>query len=450
MIDSLRVDSERWKHGLKLFFDSSIDMAKLVGLSLVRDFVKSCPQDEHKESRLQIRQALLEWVFSTLQSSWLEPYVINNVATILTLSIKSDFPENWPTAFDDILSFAEISRSGVNLSARIIADLDVEVVMFSESRSQEEVARNTRIKDALREGNILENIVHFLCSSVLCSTPERDEVSVLCLTALSELIGWVDINLIVNDQVLPRVYHFCQDAFLCSPACDCLLEIAKKGMDSVDKMKLISSIRVLETLSCLSFDAAHSSDDREESIGIVADALVLELLSCWISFEAYAVEAGAAITEPEQKGLLEIGQMTGELLQAAMALLLKVFTHSDSAVAASATPSLKKLIGHMKKQQSYEDGSKQKEASLDPKISPCIAALHGLFSDWFFVAVDFLPTVLSGIYMQLQYPADFYECSADADEEDVEVAEEIEVPQCAVQCVLAVVSAIVCGACDWG
>ncbi|CAE7393925.1 xpot, partial [Symbiodinium microadriaticum] len=416
----------------------SVAIAKLFGLSLVRDFVKNCPQDEHRESRLQIRQALLEWTYNALQSTALEPYIMNNVANILTLSIKSDFPDQWPAAFDEVLSFAEISRNGINLSARIVADLDVEVVMFSEGRTQQEVTQNSRIKDAMREGCIIENIVSFLCSSVLCGTPERDDVSTLCLTTLAEMIGWIDINLIVNDEVLPRLYDFCRDQFLCSPSCDCLLEIAKKGMDSVDKVKLISSIRIVETLSSLPFDSAETSEDREESIGMVADALVVELLSCWISFESYAVEAGAAITATEQKGLLDIGRMTGELLQGALPLLMKVFAHEDSAVASCATPSLKKLIGHMKKQQSYDENPKQKDVSLEPKISQCIATLHEMFSDWFFIAVDMVPAVLWGIYRQLQFPAGFYELSADADEEDVEVAEEIEtknqVRQLFVQC----------------
>jgi hypothetical protein len=410
---------------LKLFFDGSNSISKLFGLSLVRDFVRNCPEPDHKESRFAVREAIFTWVYEALQSTSLEPYITNNIANILTLCIKNDFPENWPNAFDEVLSFSEIGRSGTNLSTRIIADLDVEVVMFSEGRTQEEVAHNTCIKDAMREGCIIENIVQFLCSSVITDSAGGDDLSGLCLNTLAEMIGWIDINLIVNDAVLPRLYQFCLDKALCSPACDCLLEIAKKGMDSVDKVKLISSIRLVDTLSCLPFDSTENAEHAEESIGSVADIIFQELMSCWISFESYAVDAGEAINE--QKHLLEIGQLTGELLQQTLPLLLKVFAHRDSAVAGTVVSSLKKLIQHMKKQQSYGDSSRQREVSLEPKLSQAIVSLRGMYEEWFFVAIDVLPAVLEGIYTQLQYPADFYEMSADADEEDVDVADEIEV-----------------------
>lgn len=425
MIDSLRLEPDRWRHGLKLFFDGSTSISKVFGLSLVRDFVKSYPDSAHRASRLAVREAIFGWACEALQTTTIEPYIMNNVANILTLCIKNDFPENWPTAFDEILSFSEMGRSGTNLSTRIIADLDVEVVMFSEGRTQEEVAHNTCIKDAMREGCIIENIVQFLCGSVIVDSPQRDDLSCLCLTSLAEMIGWIDINLIVNDTVLPRLYQFLLDKTLCSPACDCLLEIAKKGMDSVDKVKLISSIRLVDTLSCLPFDSSENVEHGEESIGSVADMIFQELLSCWISFESYAVEAGEAINE--QKHLLEIGQLTGELLQQSLPLVLKVFTHQDSAVAGTVIASLKKLIQHMKKQQSYGDTPRQREAALEPKLSQAIVSLRSMYADWFFVAIDFLSPVLEGVYTQLQYPADFYEMSAEADEDDVDIADEIEV-----------------------
>jgi Exportin 1-like protein len=64
--------------------------------------------------------------------------------------IKLLFPESWPLAFSDLLAVGRESTAGLDLVVRVICDLEVEVVMFSEGRGKQEVIHNVLIKDAMR------------------------------------------------------------------------------------------------------------------------------------------------------------------------------------------------------------------------------------------------------------------------------------------------------------
>mmetsp|Transcript_24391 Transcript_24391/g.35819 ORF Transcript_24391/g.35819 Transcript_24391/m.35819 type:complete len:1055 (+) Transcript_24391:112-3276(+) len=426
MIDELRLDPERWSLGMKLFFDASRDMARLFGLSLVRDFIKSHSDSTHRNERVAIKDAILAWVSQTFRSAIIEPYIVNSIANIITLCVKCDFPEHWGSAFDDILSLSSLGRAGIDLATRVITDLDFEVVCFSESRTQDEISHNTRVKDAMREGNIIRNLVAFLCSTAMEVRDKGDvsggDLGERCLHALAEMIGWIDISLVVNDTVLPQLYEFLHCEQLSSSACSCLLEIAKKGMDPVDKVKLLASICMVETLSRVPF-SPQSSDGVEEDVGSVVDVIVLELVSCWGVFEAHAldmVHGNVDVSNDRQQQILEIGRITGEQLRAAFPVLMKVFNHRESYVAVTVVNSVKRLIAHVKKQQG-------RRAAPDARASEDILQLYSMYPEWFFLAGECLTDVLSGIYSQLQYPEDFYEAHAElSEEDDEEYAAELE------------------------
>lgn len=362
----------------------------------------------------------------------IEPYAMNNVANILTLCIKCDFPENWDSAFDEILSLSELGWMGIDLCARIISDVDVEIVMFSEARTTDEINHNRIVKDAMRTGSILFNIVNFLTSSAGQAAQKEEYLSIgeLCLNSLATMIGWIDIGLIVNDSILPQVYQYLQYGPLASAACGCLLEISKKGMNPSDKVQLLANIGLINVLSELPFNPTTCEEDTiEDDIGTVIDVIFLELISCWIEFENYLLKVNPAEMEnssPDSdlrityQRMGAIGQITGEQLKLSVPVLLKVFGHGESVVSTTVISAMKKLIAQIKRQQPAN-------SLPDQILSDSISMFQSMYPDWFFIAADYIPQILSGIYMQLQYDVRFYESSLEADEEDEEIAAEIEV-----------------------
>lgn len=55
-------------------------------------------------------------------------------------------------------------------------------------------------------------------------------------------ISWIDINLVVNDQFFPLLVQQLSRTELREDTADCLLFVVNKGMEPVQKMKLIDSL----------------------------------------------------------------------------------------------------------------------------------------------------------------------------------------------------------------
>lgn len=68
---------------------------------------------------------------------------------VLALLIKSDYPEVWVDAFEQLEGFLRCNGGGaayVDIYLRVLGALDEEVVSFHINRSREETDNNSRIK----------------------------------------------------------------------------------------------------------------------------------------------------------------------------------------------------------------------------------------------------------------------------------------------------------------
>lgn len=219
-LDTLRVSPDRWNFGLKLFFEGKTQLAQFFGLSLVREYL-SCIRSTDLSSehiRKVIREGIMSWISGALVSSIPTPaYILNNVVSVLTQSLKNDYPELWPTAFTDVFSLGglpgQVSGFGVagaDVAVRLLKELDFEVIMFHEARTKDEIAHNVVIKDRMREYNVVGEVVVFLCRWALYVETEAassgrqqdsnyaDSFSSRCLFCLADFIGWIDVQLVVN------------------------------------------------------------------------------------------------------------------------------------------------------------------------------------------------------------------------------------------------------------
>lgn len=76
------------------------------GLSLVRDYLSSVSLQSSSSYPLptvfQIRDAIAQWLLERQTLGTIAP-VYNNAVSIFALCLKILYPENWPTAFQDLL-----------------------------------------------------------------------------------------------------------------------------------------------------------------------------------------------------------------------------------------------------------------------------------------------------------------------------------------------------------
>ena len=138
-------------------------------------------------------------------------------------------------------------------------ELEIEVVMFQDGRSKSEIVHNTLIKDTMRGSRVIEDVLRHLCEFVAASIHrgEESQRSVNCLQCLSELVGWIDLSLFMTvalpvlNVVLQTLLAQAQQKAPNSPLTDaiaaqlqaavfsCYLELVKKGMDPVEKVRIV-------------------------------------------------------------------------------------------------------------------------------------------------------------------------------------------------------------------
>ena len=435
-------------------------MTRSFGLSLLRDYLSMSPLSLHKndpglmsaelQNRTLLKQTVTEWLNNVLGSSTHVPqHIKNNMLSIYTLCIKRDYPEVWPSAFHDLLAFGNrFGLVGVDIVIRVLNELEIEVVMFNENRTKDEIAHNTLIKDTMRSTTVIKDIVFFLCqaASVAASSSESVDLSRRCLLCLAEMIGWIDINLVLSDA-LPTIYSFFQSAHPCQVgALSCIYEIAKKGMDPVLKVELIHKIELIPKLLSIRSDFQQVQplvDDHDNSIygvhkqyGLVLDMIVLELLGCWSKFEDHLFPnpnpkssfvaaskidflSGSEPSSPpiECKNvhlnsgvaeLIAIAPLTTKLLHEIIPELLNFLRHPYVTIASTVMTSANKFIQVLKLQKFRMDA-----------IFSFIKTQQESRPDYsFFVGFHYLDRLLFSILQQSQYPHNFKFEEIDADEEE--------------------------------
>lgn len=443
-----------------LFLESQNETARFFGLSLVRDWMQCELLDSSTApntliARERIRTSLMNWFTEVLKLLASDPtgkrnmndvvpyYMSSNAVSVVTLSIKFDFPKLWPGAFAELQQLGYgYGLVGIELVTRVLKELEVEVVMFSETRSKAEIAQNTAVKDAMRDSSIILDMVTFLCQGAKHALgAQRVDICAACLHCLSELISWIDANLVVQ-AALPVVYEMwqqCSHSAVRYACCCCFYELAKKGMDPVAKVRLLHAIQLVPLLTQderISSQLSLAELDEEasmeaERVAVLVDMLVLELLGCWTKYEdgLAGTSSSSSKSNKSVSPVMTSGDGSDEsqdiaaciavvvpFLQALLPLMLRCFTHAVLAVSSATLPSCARLVGLLRAQQS--------RAAL-------LSSLQGSGGP-VFRAEEYLDPLLSGIFSKSQYPEDFdFEAAAEDELDlDVEVSQKLVVCMC--------------------
>ena len=455
VINQLRSSEDRWSIGIRLFFDTRGPQVRHFGLSLVRDYLHAANRSGGgSEDALQhTRETIFMFVRNSIEQSvgqnvWpFEVYIVNYLVSIITLCIKIDCPERWPTAFSDllVLGSGEGNINGAGFVVGVLTEMDVEIVEFNNERSQREILHNTVIKDYIRDGNIAQELSIFLCSTAINSRQAGlIELSKQALNAFAQMIGWIDVNLVIK-CALPSIYQCMNDAYIGGAACSCIFELVKKGMDPLQKVQLVNDIELIQIILSVNIKDNEDGDDTEdgnnvaEELGPIVDILVQELLGVWISCEdqmhktaaslaSTMLAANGCIMQAATTCLTEISLTSADMLRVLMPQLLRIFGHSDVDVSSTVTDSVNKIIALLKSQNQKLD-SLRTVKDIIPRI---------------FIAEEFLNDLLLNIYKQMQFPSDF---AFDPDDEDDAVIIEVSVFVRFVLMYDVIVS--ICALCDW-
>lgn len=446
--------------GLALFAEASNEMTRSFGLNLLRDYLSSRhptnvdPQMDFQNRHL-VRKTVSDWLVTVIGAGQSIPqHTKNNMLSIYTLCIKRDYPEVWSNAFTELLLFGrQYGFVGVDVVIRIMNELEIEVVVFNENRNKEEIQHNTLIKDTMRNSNVVREVVQFLCQATneAIRLLEHQDIAGRCLLCLAEMIGWIDINLVLT-EALPTIYSMLQPTVLHAAqvgALTCIYEIVKKGMDPVLKVDLLQKIDLIPRLLVIKTDFTSTQsmlDDPDNSIyqvhkqyGLLLDMIVLELLGCWNKFEdalfpspspktsfmsANRVESFGSQTDLSTIGdkqlsspnpnahvtsgvaeLMQMSPTTSSLLHLIVPEVINFLRHPYTTLAICVVPAVNKLIQLLKLQKFRMD-------AIFDFMKTRESEQH------YFLAYKYLESILYAIAHQCQFPMNFRFEDIEPDEEE--------------------------------
>uniref|UniRef100_A0A671WN39 Exportin-T n=1 Tax=Sparus aurata TaxID=8175 RepID=A0A671WN39_SPAAU len=268
-----------------------------------------------------IRETLMKWLQCQLMNNQPEkPFIRNKAAQVFALTFIMEYLTLWPKFFFDILSLVGLNPHGIDIYLRTLMAIDGEVVDRDILHSPEETRRNTLIKDGMRE-QCIPHLVESWFQILQTYQQSHPELTCQCLEVVGSYVSWIDLNLIANDRFVNLLLSQLSVEELREEACDCLLEIVNKGMDPVDKTKLVESLcQVLQS-------AGFFNVEQEEDVDFLAkfsrlvNGMGQSLVLSW--------------TKLAKTGNVKEAADTLQAVEAKVPLLLQLLVHEDDDISAN-------------------------------------------------------------------------------------------------------------------
>ncbi|XP_036375884.1 exportin-T isoform X2 [Megalops cyprinoides] len=267
-----------------------------------------------------IRETLMKWLQLQLNAQPEKAFIRNKAAQVFALAFVTEYLTQWPKFFFDILALIGLNPRGVDLYLRTLMAIDAEVVDRDILHSSEETRRNTLIKDTMRE-QCIPSLVESWYQILHTFQHSHFELTCQCLEVVGAYVSWIDLNLIANDRFVNLLLSHMSVEVLREEACDCLFEIINKGMDPVDKTKLVESLcQVLQT-------AGFFNVEQEEDVDFLAkfsklvNGMGQSLVVSW--------------TKLTKAGDLKSSQETLQAVEAKVPLMLRLLVHEDDDISAN-------------------------------------------------------------------------------------------------------------------
>ncbi|XP_066523340.1 exportin-T [Hoplias malabaricus] len=268
-----------------------------------------------------IREALMKWLQLQLITTQSEkPFIKNKAAQVFALMFIMEYLTMWPKFFFDLLSLVGLNPHGLDIYLRTLMAIDAEVVDRDILHTPEETRRNTLIKDRMRE-NCIPALVESWYQILQTYQHSHSELTCQCLEVVGAYVSWIDLNLIANDRFVNLLLSHMSVDELREEACDCLFEIVNKGMDPVEKTKLV------ESLSQVLQSAGFYNVEQEEDVDFLA------------KFSRLVNGMGQALvlswTKLTKSGDVKGAAATLQALEVKVPLMLQLLIHEDDDISAN-------------------------------------------------------------------------------------------------------------------
>ncbi|KAI5465474.1 armadillo-type protein [Mariannaea sp. PMI_226] len=264
-LNQLRTDPQAWQACTTLFARTprTSEVLRLVCLEVINYAVHS--QGLDPASLNFLKETLFQYCRQTYgpeaQQTADPAHLQNKLTQTLTYLFVFLYQDGWQSFLDDFMELAGIPTSmnnvnGVLFYLRILGSIHDEIADMLLSRQSSDVKRNTELKDQLRAQDMTK--VSESWKQLLTQYNGNDTVVELVLKVLGKWVSWMDISLVISQDMLNlllpvvgRVNNSSGEDKVRDTAIDTLTEICGKKMRSGDKMEMIAFLNLQEIVSQL-------------------------------------------------------------------------------------------------------------------------------------------------------------------------------------------------------
>eukprot|EP00743_Colponemidia_sp_Colp-15_P007842 GILK01008494.1.p1 GENE.GILK01008494.1~~GILK01008494.1.p1 ORF type:complete len:968 (-),score=114.45 GILK01008494.1:207-3110(-) len=283
--NQVKESADGWKMCAQRFATASQDQVRFFCLQVIEETIKKRYSSISYADKSQLRAIVLTWLTEVFGSREEQYYMKSKFSLIIALLVKFDYPESWPTAFQDLMNSTSKGPLLVDIFLNVLHTIDQEVVQFDVNRLPEEHTHNTLIKDTMRE-TVLPALVDTWYHILVTYCQSHPRLASQCLDVIQTYIDWIEITLIVNQRLLTLFFNFLSDERLRGNACRCLEEVVQKRMDPIKKLAMLSEIQIIPILKQTEQTAlAADEDELENSFGEqmadLVSSVATELFEAW-------------------------------------------------------------------------------------------------------------------------------------------------------------------------
>ncbi|KAL4444906.1 hypothetical protein ABPG77_003956 [Micractinium sp. CCAP 211/92] len=333
--------------------------------------------------RAALRAALVAHGTQAAGGPPLPGFLKNKVAQAIVALAGHEYPDEWPSFFQDLLGTLSSGQPAVDLFCRILVAVDQDIISLDVPRSAEEAKQSMHFKDSMRE-RALADIADAWCRLLAAYSGPAPDAAAAVLETVQRYVHWIDIGLVANDRFVPLLFNAlnAQHEGLRGAAADVLTEIVSKRMEVGAKLSLIQQLGVVPV--CARWRAGLPAVDEEPELAVkyarLLAALATEVLEAWKKVENSVLSMAAVGLEVDAEASSEASAAcatAGQLMDALFPAVLAALRAGHDEVAAAVVPFLLSYVARLRalqKRGGAEGALPPGQAAHVPAILESLAA----------------------------------------------------------------------------
>lgn len=350
--NSVKCSSGAWQLCCNLFRTCDDASVRFWCLSSLLDIVQNTWASLNSDSQMAVRVFVLEYMRQQVTGAHLDAHVfiLNKFGQLVAVLVACSFPQQWPDLFDAMLDnfSASPSPATVDMFLRVMSAVDEDIICggLDFPRESHQAAASMQVKDGLRESSIAR--IFDVWMTIICQCGDSN-ANLTCTTLhlIGAYISWADIGLVVNQKMLPILFHCCSLPALMPDALKCLAAVVSKKMDYSSKIAVMLQINVPSALQQLTSNQALA-----EAYAPLVAAVNKETVACI----SKSIE-DATLNEP--------ACASAQILNIALPCLIGTLQSCSDSVAEVALELLKEFVALLKKVGMLPEAERAARPQLD-------------------------------------------------------------------------------------